>query len=499
MKYKALGVAMAALVLLCALAANAFEAEEGPYRYQQHLEARGPDAGCDCDGSELCTHLPLLIIDTGGVEIPGVPLSSEGVPLGQNDTDYEYSNVTLAEDGSKMISCQMRVIDNSDRNNHMSDDASIESAGQIRIRGNTSRLHDKKGYLLRTTRDDGLRYRDVEMMGMDAHHEWALHGPYLDKSLIRNYMWYNIAGEIMDYAPNVRFCEVIINGEYQGLYVMTETITNGAGSRLDLTEPQDDNQIEVSYAVRLDRGSSNPVKNIETFTQYALRTHNTIDIVYPGASNLTEERIHYIEQDFSDFEKSLYSYDYNTEPYAWWNDADMDSFVDYFLIHEFTCNYDVGARSTYMYKDVRGKYKMVIWDFNSACNNFHDSQIMPQRFQLQTITWFYMILKDEHFVHQTIDRYRQLRETFLSDEYLTEYIDAVEEYLGPAIARNFDVWGYSFEDYRPLSPDSRNPESHEEAVEQLKEFCQERGAWMDENIETLLQFCHPSKNKKFNH
>ena len=64
-------------------------------------------------------------------------------------------------------------------------------------------------------------------MGMDAHYEWAMHGPYLDKSLIRNYMWYNIAGEIMDYAPNVRFCEVIINGEYKGLYVMTGTITNG--------------------------------------------------------------------------------------------------------------------------------------------------------------------------------------------------------------------------------------------------------------------------------
>ena len=43
---------------------------------------------------------------------------------------------------------------------------------------------------------------------MDPHHEWVLHGPFLDKTLIRNYMWYNIAGEIMDYAPNVRFCEV---------------------------------------------------------------------------------------------------------------------------------------------------------------------------------------------------------------------------------------------------------------------------------------------------
>ena len=66
MKYRVFGIAMAVLMLLCAFAANAFEAEEGPYRYHQHLEARGPDAGCDCDGTELCTHLPLVIIDTGG-------------------------------------------------------------------------------------------------------------------------------------------------------------------------------------------------------------------------------------------------------------------------------------------------------------------------------------------------------------------------------------------------------------------------------------------------
>ena len=30
------------------------------------------------------------------------------------------------------------------------------------------------------------------MLGMDAFDEWALHGPYLDKTLIRNYMWYNL-------------------------------------------------------------------------------------------------------------------------------------------------------------------------------------------------------------------------------------------------------------------------------------------------------------------
>ena len=212
MKYKIFGLAALALVFLCALAATAVEAGEGPYRYHQHLEARGPDAGCDCGGTELCTHLPLVIIDTHGVEIPGVPLSSTGEPLKQGDTEYEYTEVTLAEDGSKTIVCDVSVVDHRDANNHPGDEPTLQSTAQIRIRGNTSRLHDKKGYLLRTTKDDGLAKRDVEMLGMDAHDEWALHGPYLDKSMIRNYMWYNIAGEIMDYSHNARFCEVILNG-----------------------------------------------------------------------------------------------------------------------------------------------------------------------------------------------------------------------------------------------------------------------------------------------
>ena len=82
----------------------------------------------------------------------------------------------------------------------------------IRVRGNSSRYFDKKNYLIRLTDDTG-KYENHEVMGMEPHYEWALHGPYLDKSLIRNYMWYNIAGEMMDYAPNVRFCEVIVNGE----------------------------------------------------------------------------------------------------------------------------------------------------------------------------------------------------------------------------------------------------------------------------------------------
>ena len=256
--------------------------------------------------------------------------------------------------------------------------------------------------------------------------------------------------------------------------------------------------MQTSYALRLDRGSGNEVKNIETFSQYALRNLQDIDIVYPGTKWLTPERAAWIAQDFSDFEKSLYSYDYDTEPYAWWEQADMSSFVDYFILNEFTCNYDAGWLSTYIYRDVRGKYKMCIWDFNPACDNYSHPVAEPQHFELQYNVWYYMLSKDEKFINAVIDRYRELRQGILSDEYLCAYMDDVTAWLGPAIDRNFSVWGYAL-DKDMISPAERNPHTHTEAVAQMKRFCIERGAWMDENIDILRQYSHESKNKKFNH
>ena len=91
------------------------------------------------------------------------------------------------------------------------------------------------------------------------------------------------------------------------------------------------------------------------------------------------------------------------------------------------------------------------------------------------------------------------RESFLSEAYLMDYIDGIIAYLGPAIDRNFEVWGYTFEEYLPLEPESRNPDSFEDAVEDMKDFIRERGAWMDEYIEVVQQYGHPSAVKKYNH
>ncbi|MBM6830185.1 CotH kinase family protein [Anaerotignum lactatifermentans] len=486
MKYSIFGICAAIVMVCMSIGVMALDSESESNRYHQHLESRQPDAGCDCDGTELCTHLPLVLIETQEV-IPGLPIRDEtGAEVGYTTTSA----------GEEMLRARISVISDESTNHHPSDEPDLESEIMIRVRGNSSRYFDKSSYLVRLIEEDGT-YRSEEMMGMAPHYEWAMHGPYLDKSLIRNYMWYNITAEFMDYAPNVRFCEVILNGEYQGLYVMTETITNGEDCRVDISEPVENTTI-TGYVLRQDRGSHAEIRNITTFTNYSYRNLQKINIQYPRTGSLTPELVEAIEQDFSDFEKSLYSYDYDTSDYGYQHDIDVQSFIDYFLINEFTVNYDAGWLSTYLYKDIGGKYRMVIWDFNSSCDNYSHTLMDPQHFETQYCTWYYMLMKDERFIERMIERYQELRQTYLSDEYLNQYIDDIVAYLGDAIDRNFEVWGYTFDDYM-ISPDERNPNSHEEAIQQIKDFIAERGAWMDENIEILKQYGHESKNKKFNH
>ena len=336
-----------------------------------------------------------------------------------------------------------------------------------------------------------------EIMGMDAHHEWVLHGPFLDKTLIRNYMCYNLAGQIMSYAPNVRFCEVLINGEYNGLYLMVESITAGnAGARLDIKVDRKDNSYS-GYVIRLDRGSETPIKNIVPFSLYSMRkSTGGFNIIYPGTANLNEQLVESITQDFSNFEHMLYTYDFDHSEYGYSKTIDVDSFVNYFLINEFTSNYDAGNYSTYIYKGTNGKYRMCVWDFNNAFDNYQEQAIDHETFLLHESLWFNMIIKDKDFTERVIKRYHELRKTYFSDDYLNNYIDETIAYLGDAIDRNFEKWGYTFEsDHNLLYPTTRNLRSYDEAVAQLKGYIASRGAWMDENIDVLRQYSANSKTK----
>ena len=490
MKYKVTALIMVLALLLATAAATLADSGEKSVRVHQHLTARQPDAGCDCDGSELCTHLPLVIIDTGGQEIPGRV-------TGALDEYGETIN-TLAPDGRDVVDVSLSIIDNDGRNNHPSDEPAAETISEIRVRGHASREFEKSPYRLNFVDGNG-EDNPIEVMGMAAHSDWVLYGPYLDKSLVRNYMWYNIAGEIMEWAPNVRYCELILDGEYQGLYMMVETITNGEGCRLNLNDTAYGASV-TGYLLRGDRTTAEDVdgiRDVYTYLERTLTISTDVSIRYPKRAALTEELKKQIEIDFSEFERALYSYDYDSSDYGYLNYIDEDSFIDYFLINEFTLNMDAGRYSTYIYKDMSGKYKLAVWDFNNACDNFPSDVVSPYQLEMENHNWFIMLCKSERFVEKVLERYEQLRETVFSESYLLNYIDETLDYLGPAVERNTRRWNEAVTEWEPLSPADRNTYSAPEAAAQLKTWLTERGNWLDGNINTLRQYCHDSRNKNY--
>ncbi len=428
----------------------------------------------------LVTHLPILRIDTGGEPIPWVSLSGEprdGLPAGTRlDPD-----------------CTVELIWHEGEWNTEADEPFMEAPGTIRIRGNSSRNFDKKSYLLRFINERGGN-KSRPLVGMAAGAEWVLNGPILDRTLLRNYLCYTVAGEVMDYAPDSRYCELILNGEYRGVYLLVSAITREKG-RLDLTESKNRNSPVTSWIVRWDRDGKGDML-LPTFTYYTYKDGvSSIDLRYPGESIVTEEKAQYVIEEISAIEREIYATGHCDK-------LDLEEFARYFVLNEFFGNVDAGRFSTFYYKDVRGKVKPVVWDFNNAMNNYIDYEYGDDGFYLIDAPWFSGLLQNKDFVEEVIAEYRALRFSILSDESLTAMIDETVAFLGNAVDRNYEVWGYVFvpgseEGRNYLQPAERNYYSYEESVEQLKSWMTARGRWLDKNIETLLQFCHESRYSGF--
>ena len=126
-------------------------------------------------------NLPVLLIDTSGQQI----LRNEE------------------------ITANLQVYNNNSGVNTLNDKPNIISKVNIKIRGNSSTKYPKKQFSLELINGKGEE-KESSLLGMPKESEWVLNGPFLDKSLMRNYIALNTAGKIMEYASRAKFCEVII-------------------------------------------------------------------------------------------------------------------------------------------------------------------------------------------------------------------------------------------------------------------------------------------------
>ena len=485
MKSKWIYILSVIFILSLSVGFTQIDSNHPSVRVHQHKEIKWQQKDLK-EMKESQTHLPIIRIDTGGQKVPGSPIIENGVKVGYETT----------ADGQTEITASFSVIDKKEGSNYLKDAPTMLSLAKISYRGNSSRFFDKKSYSIHLINEDGTENNE-SIIGMASHDEWVLNGVYLDRSLLRNYLAMNLAGEIMDYAPNVRYCELYVDGTYQGVYLMMETISKGKG-RININKPEKNSNV-TSYIVRFDREGKGD-RELNNFTYYTYKAGiSALDVRYPGVNQITDKRMNYINNDFSKLEKLLYSYDLNTGDYT--KQIDIYEFAEYFIINELFRNIDAGRFSTFYYKEARGKLKPCVWDFNNGADNYIDRSWKEDGFSIINAPIFDALIKDKRFVSTVVAKYRQLRKGVLSEEYLLNYIDETNTWLGKAVGRNYEVWGsvfdlFNYKGMNYLMPVERNVTSHEQAVSQLREFIVIRGRWLDEHIETLYQYCHESKNAK---
>ncbi|MEF9951162.1 MAG: CotH kinase family protein [Clostridium sp.] len=405
------------------------------------------------------SHLPVVVINTKGNEIT-----------------------------RDKVNASIQVFDNKYGVNNITKEASIKSDVTIKARGRSSFSFPKKQYLIDFVKDNGSS-KAYSVMGMPKNSEWVLNGPYADKSLMRNYLAYTLSSKIMDYAPKVKYCEVFLNkdngnsitmDDYVGVYIMVESIAVGE-NRVNISRKMKELDT-TSYIVARNKPREDDVL-IDTYTT-KMKRGNPLVIDYPGKEDITTGQVNFIESDFDQIEKRVYSMMYADPHLGYREYIDVDTFLDYVVINEFFYNVDAGNLSVYFHKEPGGKLRAgPVWDFNISLGNYPEAKD-HQKLRMIDYPWFEKLLTDEYFLDKVKSRYLELRKTFLNEKHLLSYIDKTVESLGPAKDRNFKVWGEVFNQYTWPNPENPRTKSYEEEISLMKNFIIEHGRWMDKYFES---------------
>lgn len=427
------------------------------------------------------SNLPLVVIDTGDQK------PKRGVVW---DREKGY-NATTEED--PYAYGEIYIIDKSKGTNQLADQPTFKSQCKLKIRGNSSGKYDKHQYLIKLLDENGkLDKKNVLGMGKDS--EWILNVSFVDKSLLRNYLAYTTAGELMPYTPDTRFCEVVWKDQegyrYEGVYLMMESIKVGK-NRVDLPKYSENSQF-IPALLRRDRYNDKKIMLDNYGTRNQL-TYGYLGIEYPSQENITEKGVQKITEQIDRLEQALYADSWN-EFVKYRDYIDMQSFVDYFILNEFFLNYDAGYNSTYMYMNYSGKLIMgPVWDFDQAMGNDPENVANLYTTAFHSAPWFNRILRDPVFTEAIIQRYEELRASILSDEAISTFLKETIDYLGPAIDRDWARWGYFYTAGNYLKsedsdPTDRNTKTHQEEVDKILNVLSVHGSWMEEHLDSLYQF-----------
>jgi CotH kinase protein len=325
------------------------------------------------------------------------------------------------------LAARVRVIDRPGRRANRTSDPGNVYAGRagIELRGHSSQLFPKKQYglELRDRKGDG---RDAALLGMPADDDWVLSANYSDKTLMRNALAYRTARTVFGrYAPQTRHVELMLNGRYRGVYVLTQKIELGEGR----VEAEDGWMLELvfGYQARGERHFRSP------------RTGRPLIFTDPDDPDRRQARG--IRRDVVRFERALYGKRFRHPRLGWRSRLEPRAAVDYVLLQELFGNQDAFHASTYFYRPPEGRIVLgPLWDFDIAMGNTTlDRFRTPPGWHLGARPYVERLYRDRGFVRAMAARWRELRRAGLRGQLRAMIARDARQLRGPQ-ARNFQRW-----------------------------------------------------------
>lgn len=378
--------------------------------------------------------------------------------------------------------------------NYFLSDGNNNFSGRCKIRGHGNStwntiLTQKRPYLLKLDSPESL-------LGFSASRKWILMANACDRSMLRNfyaeYLTHNVWNK-MRWCPRSKFIMLFVNGKCLGLYGLTE--------KIDIA----DGRVEFygeGFIVEKDGNKSEQEFTTDSGMQFNIRQ----------PSGISQEDFERYAAKFREMESILFSENFKSED-GYKKYFDLDSFVDWYLLSEFSKNYDSAFRnSVFMNYDfgLKRLFMGPAWDYDIAFgntnhgslsnldrnqNSFSDQfewlSMLPrfdfsknsnapknaEGFLINQTAWYKRLFQDEEFVTAVKKRWQETR-TKLEESF--EWIYKQGEALQNAAELNDEIWHILESVNWPRANGYRSRKTYMSEVDFFVDWCEQRMAWLDE-------------------
>ena len=398
------------------------------------------------------------------------------------------------------IPATIKVLDGKSNNVADSSKATPYEIG-IKVRGRGSSGFPKLNYTIEF-HDSTDKDINVSLLGLPPSDDWVLHGPYLDKSMIRNSFAHWLFRQTGRYSPRTKFFDLYINGVYRGVYELTERIKRGKYrvnvSKLKKTDIEGE-ELTGGYIWEFDYIIDRHGAGFPSYNPADFQTSDGVNVVlrYPKKEKITKEQEEYLKNYLNNLE-ALVKDGKNGNGYE--NYVDVASTVDYILHQELTNHADAYVYNFFMYKpkdrtDEHGNKtvgKTTLgppWDFELAFknsfkpdsgnndkkdtnstigffrsnsswiieNNYNNINVSTGLGSYTLAGWLIEMWRDSVFQIEVSKRWAELRSGVWHTKTIDAYLDSMKTYLTSAAERNFKRWpnlgkasGTNDEDLEPM-------------------------------------------------